>query len=260
MVEGARLESVYTLVAYRGFESLRLRQIKFFLKQISELDMHSIPPIFIINLKRQPDRREKMSRLFDKYGLSYEFVEGVDGTVIPDETFNFLYNDTVRKNAGWADFPMQKTTVAAYLAHVNLFERMIKENIAEAIIFEDDVEFSDDFVEIIKRQDQLPKNYELIYFDHDKAKSYPKFKKIYKDYKCVRYRRMSKHSKRTIIYCGAYQLSRAGAIKLFSHAFPIVMPIDYMMGHLNINKLRCYGIEPLCCRQNQRDNPSVHYL
>ena len=28
MVEGARLESVYTLIAYRGFESLSLRQTK----------------------------------------------------------------------------------------------------------------------------------------------------------------------------------------------------------------------------------------
>ena len=28
MVEGARLESVYTLTAYRGFESLSLRQAK----------------------------------------------------------------------------------------------------------------------------------------------------------------------------------------------------------------------------------------
>ena len=27
MVEGARLESVYTLIAYRGFESLSLRQV-----------------------------------------------------------------------------------------------------------------------------------------------------------------------------------------------------------------------------------------
>lgn len=27
MVESARLESVYTLIAYRGFESLRLRQL-----------------------------------------------------------------------------------------------------------------------------------------------------------------------------------------------------------------------------------------
>ncbi len=29
MVEGARLESVYRLIAYRGFESLVLRQINF---------------------------------------------------------------------------------------------------------------------------------------------------------------------------------------------------------------------------------------
>ena len=28
MAEGARLESVYTFIAYRGFESLSLRQIK----------------------------------------------------------------------------------------------------------------------------------------------------------------------------------------------------------------------------------------
>ncbi len=35
VVEGARLESVYTLIAYRGFESLSLRHVVWSLRSVS---------------------------------------------------------------------------------------------------------------------------------------------------------------------------------------------------------------------------------
>ena len=41
MAEGARLESVYTLIAYRGFESLSLRQIAFLSMTTIERDTES---------------------------------------------------------------------------------------------------------------------------------------------------------------------------------------------------------------------------
>ena len=43
MVEGARLESVYRLIAYRGFESLVLRQINFLHYGLLISIAHSLP-------------------------------------------------------------------------------------------------------------------------------------------------------------------------------------------------------------------------
>ena len=57
MAEGARLESVYTFVAYRGFESLSLRQIQrtgfrlVFFAYRSALDDARI---FFVYVKRNP--------------------------------------------------------------------------------------------------------------------------------------------------------------------------------------------------------------
>ena len=67
MAEGARLESVYTFIAYRGFESLSLRQIKkapfgaFFIwckavliKALSSIDQHLVG-LVVAALRRHPE-------------------------------------------------------------------------------------------------------------------------------------------------------------------------------------------------------------
>ena len=41
--------------------------------------MTNQPPIYLINLKRSPDRLAKTSQQFDENGLAYTRVEAVDG-------------------------------------------------------------------------------------------------------------------------------------------------------------------------------------
>ena len=68
MVEGARLESVYTLIAYRGFESLSLRQ-ECWVVEYAVIDTQKMSPIFSptlqtknsLQVKNLPNRQTKNS-------------------------------------------------------------------------------------------------------------------------------------------------------------------------------------------------------
>lgn len=35
--------------------------------------------VYMINLKRRPDRRKKMEECFEEIGIDYQYVEAVDG-------------------------------------------------------------------------------------------------------------------------------------------------------------------------------------
>ena len=146
--------------------------------------------------------------------------------------------------------PHDKNEIACTISHLLIFEKLVKENIDTAIILEDDVVINDGFYQIMKLQNEFPNQYELLYYHHGKAKFYPTLKKIYENYKLVRYRRQSKSSIRSICYSSVYQITRRGALKLLQYAYPIIMPIDIFLGHLNIHHLKAYGIEPSCSPQN----------
>lgn len=209
-----------------------------------------IPKVFIINLERSVDRRIKMQQQLAHYRLNYEFFTAIEGECLSDEMLSW-YDDNLREKTRWFPRELKKNEIACAISHLLIYEKLIKENIKAAIILEDDAVINDDFYEIIKRQASFPKQYELLYYHHGKAKHYPKFKKFYKDYRLVHYRRQSKHSQRSIIYASAYQITREGAFKLLRHGYPITMPADIFLGHLNIHHIRAYGIEPSCTAQDR---------
>ena len=45
--------------------------------------------IFVINLKRSPDRRVKIEKQLKSLGLEYEIYEGVDGQLLTDEQIKY---------------------------------------------------------------------------------------------------------------------------------------------------------------------------
>ena len=85
MAEGARLESVYTLIAYRGFESLSLRQIKenrlravfFWRREGSE---NLIPPVQPIHPLAHPFVHGVIGHQ-QRFGIGQEVEHGQLGVV-----------------------------------------------------------------------------------------------------------------------------------------------------------------------------------
>ena len=205
-----------------------------------------IPKIYVINLESSLERRESIKLQMEKYSLRYEFFRAVDKDLLSEEHLKKHDAEIAKEEFGR---PLKVGEIACALSHYSIHEKMLRENIERAIIFEDDIVINEDTVEIMKCLSMYPENLELLYLFHGKAKSFPwKRKTIYKHYKMAKYRVPSKNSKRTIMYAAAYLLTRKGAEKLLLDAYPLKLPIDIHMGYIQRNNLVTYGIEP-CCLQ-----------
>ena len=140
------------------------------------------------------------------------------------------------------------TSIRAYEhTSIRAYEHIVENKIESAIILEDDAIISHFFKEIVQDAlNKVKKNYDLIFLDHGKAKSYPFKKKLYEGYRLAHYRAPSKNSKRCIICAAAYLITLSGTQKLLNYAYPIRLPADYLTGLIQKTGVSAYGIEPPC--------------
>jgi len=90
--------------------------------------------IYIINLKKRPDRKEYMNNLFLSNGLKdFNFYEAIDGKNIP---FTFEIKNMFFGN----DFSYRKCFIGCALSHFNLWFQLSQDNENDFyVIFEDDI-------------------------------------------------------------------------------------------------------------------------
>jgi GR25 family glycosyltransferase involved in LPS biosynthesis len=102
-------------------------------------------PKKIINLKQRPDRKLKMTELFNKHRIpDYEFVEAVDGTTLA-LTYD-IYN-LFKGN----DFGNRRCFIGCALTHYRLWEQLVASNHNQYIIFEDDIQIEPEFGDKLAR-------------------------------------------------------------------------------------------------------------
>ena len=137
--------------------------------------------------------------------------------------------------------------IGCAMSHIMLYEHIVKNNIREAIILEDDAIVSLYFEEIVTAAlNKISSKKEILFLDHGKAKVYPFMKRLPERYRLAKYRSPSKKSKRSIIRTTGYLITYEGAKKLLSYAYPIRMPSDFLTGLLQLTNINAYGIEPAC--------------
>lgn len=205
---------------------------------------YSFPPIFVISLKNSP-RREFIRKRLNGLGLQFEFFDAIYGKTLDEDTLkqvDYQY---------YQDFDNKRLTlgeIGCALSHIGVYELIKQKKIPQAIILEDDAIVSTHFKAILQScLAKLPKRYEILFFDHGKAKSYPFIKRTLPDgYKLVRYRYPSKNSRRSIMKSTAYMLTLAGVEKLLNYAYPIRMPADFVTGFIQKTRIHAYGVEPSC--------------
>ena len=114
-------------------------------------------PIWVINLKRDVARRDFMVEQLERLVLAYELIEAVDGSTLTEEDMSItspelseqrIYRQLTRGEIGCA------------LSHIRLWERIVREDIPEALIFEDDVLIGRNMVDILLNREKLPQDWE----------------------------------------------------------------------------------------------------
>ena len=108
-----------------------------------------IIPTFIINLKKDSDKKEHMQRLCDEIGLTPTFIDAVYGKELSQKDLDAVYDEEVARQS--TGRPLARSEIGCSLSHLSVYQQMVDNNIPYALIFEDDIEIKPDFVTLVTR-------------------------------------------------------------------------------------------------------------
>lgn len=166
--------------------------------------------IFIINLEHAHERRDSVERQMAALGLEYEFIPAVYGKHLSPEERAQKYDDSKAFRNQCRSLVDAEIGIA--LSHINIYERIINEDISSACILEDDVILPENFAEMLSLLEEtvsadLP---EIILLSHAETKGAGR--KIgnvgIKDFK-------------TGFYASSYIVNNLGARALREELFPV---------------------------------------
>jgi len=204
--------------------------------------------IYIINLKKDIEKKEYMKRLCEEYDLDVEFIEAVYGKSLTKNEISLVYSKTKSQSKIKRELALPELGCA--LSHRSIYKKMIDNNIKEALILEDDIEFDNKLLGLLSKKSLFPKNWELVLLGHHTgSSSYLSTrssiwwkKNLYNDFNL---KIPSEVSKGTY----GYLINQNGAKKLFDELREIKMPIDHYTGDNKFTNL--YIIKPEIIKINK---------
>ncbi|XP_059494278.1 procollagen galactosyltransferase 1 isoform X2 [Stegostoma tigrinum] len=124
--------------------------------------------VFLINLKRRPDRRKRMLQALYEQEIDCKIMDAVDGSAL---------NSSIIKSMGINMLPgyydpfsgrtLTKGEVGCFLSHYSIWKEVVDRNLSKAVVFEDDVRFEVYFkrklVRLLREVEDVGLNWDLIY-------------------------------------------------------------------------------------------------
>lgn len=101
-------------------------------------------PVYVISLKRDIERREKISHRLNGFNIKFSFYDAIDSTAHE----NAEVIELMKSKGGHADV-MTKGEIACTLSHHGVYKTLLNSGSEWAIILEDDVIISDRFRHVI---------------------------------------------------------------------------------------------------------------
>lgn len=110
--------------------------------------------IFVINLKRSPQRRSRMEKQLRRLRLDYEIFEATDGQLLgEDEARQYLDRNSMHlpsdKAPNKGAVPYKLNQIGCSLSHYRVYEKIYKDKIPCALIIEDDLTLSDELPAVL---------------------------------------------------------------------------------------------------------------
>lgn len=204
--------------------------------KLNTLAMNPPLKIFVINLVQATARKKHVLRQLSKQQLNAEFIQAVDGNLLKQAQINQIYSKS--KSLQSMKRPLTKGEIACAMSHLNIHQKMLDENIEQAVILEDDIILGDDFVATVEKiQAIAPKNWQLILLG-------------YHPYSCnftILKPSILPNTKLVVPLTLAtgthgYLINKAGAGRLLSTLKTLSMPIDWYTGNYRLTNL--YAIKP----------------
>jgi len=206
----------------------------------------------VITLERATDRQAKVKERLE--GLHYEFFYGVDKHTLSWDKVNEegIYDDKKARQLNRYSKGMILGHIACSLSHRKLYEHIVEKNYNRVLIFEDDtVPLADTAHLLTASVNELPEDWEIIYFGYDRNETAtPALKRKQAFYKVLSHLRLMKWSPLMVSnllpkpysthlqkagfhdLLHSYAISRSACKKLIPEQTPVVFNADPLISHL----------------------------
>ena len=197
---------------------------------------HGFPPIFVISLVRDTERREAMKK--ELAGLDFQFFDAVDGRELDEPKYRH------RMQADWwrvmRGRRMSPGMIGCFLSHYAVWERMVESGTPYAIVFEDDARLDDDFTVVIEKimENAAAAEWDVILLSAKKR--YPidrALTSLHGDRRLVRYGRR-------VGGTVGYLIRREAAEALLHYCWRIRAPISWLYAEWWQNGLTFLSVDP----------------
>ena len=198
-------------------------------------------PVFVINLERSVHRRQYAIDHLAGHGVQARIVPAVDGNTLDLDELSQqgVYDDSLARQK--FSRSLSRNEIACTLSHVNVWRKMIADDVPMAMILEDDVMLAPDIADAITAAlDQAPANWDIIQLYHDCREQIPIGEHLVR-FPCT---------SRMPVGSAGYLIRRSGAEKMVAHALPVCYPADSLLGRSHRWGVWMYGFAGSVLEQN----------
>jgi collagen beta-1,O-galactosyltransferase len=186
--------------------------------------------IYLINLKRRPDRYEKFKHQYSKSDMNHlliQRIDGVDGSSLDigkvplSEGARAELKQITTTGFRSKHYQLTSGAIGCYLSHVKVWKDMMENNYKSVLIFEDDVNIPVNLMQQInKNMVYIPINWDIILFGFHCKVCVPQ-----KDHRIV--------EKFILLHCYAIKNECVAKILKTDSLFPITQQIDSYLSELS---------------------------
>ncbi|MCX2695936.1 MULTISPECIES: glycosyltransferase family 25 protein [Ochrobactrum] len=178
--------------------------------------MSSSVPVYVINLARSSQRWDDVKQSADQFGIELRRVEAVEGKQLKADELGNFDEAGFRRRHGKIALPAE---IGCYFSHIKALETIAAAPEAYAVIAEDDVLFTPDFLPFISSVSKL-QGWDVIKLVNHRTAAYRRFNQVEGGNSIGRCLHGPLGSS------AAYLVTRNGAIKLLEAIKPMSLPYD----------------------------------
>ena len=119
-------------------------------------------PIYIISLRRTPERRLHIQRQLDAYNLKYRVIEAVDAYNFQETELKVLDIE----NPYQGNNTNRLSTLGCLLSHIKFYDQVIQNNHKIACILEDDAQLLPSFLDVLNSEKLQQKKWQILFLAH----------------------------------------------------------------------------------------------
>jgi len=192
--------------------------------------MTSQIPVFVINLDRRPDRLEFMQAQLDGLGVHWSRISALDAQTAPDAR--------IREEVKLSDhrIGMGRGSQCCAITNFDIFRKMEAQQIAAALIVQDDIEVSPDILPYLATTDWIPKDVGLVQFEKYGAKKSTRLAGPVLGAPVSAGRELRRLYSRTA-GAGCYLITREAASLILARKPVLDTPIDHFLFSPNVSPL-----------------------